>query len=343
MGNVTMNQHDIIQVFNKLGAFFKSLNDKAMSNAELDVIHEVIQREKHYNGWFTSASIYSAVDSLAEMLDIKTLEDWTKAYIFASSPKRVGIIMAGNIPMVGFHDFLCVVIAGHHAVIKMSSDDNRLLPIFLKKLVEFDHRMAEKFSIVDRLSSSEAVIATGSNNSAMYFEKYFGNQPNIIRKSRTSVAVIDGTETEEELVLLGKDIFSYFGLGCRNVSQLFMPIDFDFNRFFAGIVGYSEMANHNKYANNYDYYKAIYLMNQEKLLENGFLLTKESDELFSPIAVIYYKRFHDKQEVTDFLQNNENKVQAVIGHGFIPFGQAQHPRLSDYADGVDTMDFLQNL
>lgn len=338
-----MNQQDIIQAFSKLGTFMKSLTDLDVTNEELDAIHEIIKREKHYNGWFTEESIYASFNALAEMLDTQKLEQWAKEYTFTSSPKRVGVIMAGNIPMVGFHDFLCVLISGHHAVIKMSSDDSRLLPIFLKKLETFDSRITNHFSVVDRLSSSEAVIATGSNNSARYFEKYFGTQPHIIRKNRTSVAVINGTETEDELILLGKDIFSYFGLGCRNVSQLFLPKDFDINRFFAGIVGYSDIVNYNKYANNYDYYKAIYLMNQEKLLENGFLLTKESDELFSPIAVLYYKRYDNPQEVTEFLETNANKIQAVIGHNHIPFGQAQHPNLNDYADGVDTMNFLQNL
>lgn len=338
-----MNQQDIIQAFSKLGTFMKSLTDLDVTNEELDAIHEIIKREKHYNGWFTEESIYASFNALAEMLDTQKLEQWAKEYTFTSSPKRVGVIMAGNIPMVGFHDFLCVLISGHHAVIKMSSDDSRLLPIFLKKLETFDSRITNHFSVVDRLSSSEAVIATGSNNSARYFEKYFGTQPHIIRKNRTSVAVINGTETEDELILLGKDIFSYFGLGCRNVSQLFLPKDFDINRFFAGIVGYSDIVNHNKYANNYDYYKAIYLMNQEKLLENGFLLTKESDELFSPIAVLYYKRYDNPQEVTEFLETNADKIQAVIGHDYIPFGQAQHPNLNDYADGVDTMNFLQNL
>jgi hypothetical protein len=338
-----MNQHDIIQAFSKLGAFMKSLCDLETTNEELDLILEVIKREKHYNGWFTEDSIYSAIDSLSNMLNREKMEQWVSSYTYTSSPKRVGIIMAGNIPLVGFHDLLCVVISGHHAVVKMSSDDGHLLPIFLKKLTEFDSRISSHFSLEDRLSSSEAVIATGSNNSAMYFEKYFGNQPNIIRRNRTSIAILDGTETAEEMVLLGKDVFSYFGLGCRNVSQLFLPKDMDINRFFAGIVGYNDIVNHNKYANNYDYYKAIYLMNQEKLLENGFLLTKESDELFSPIAVLYYKRYEDKQELQDFLATNSDKIQAVIGHDYIPFGQAQHPSLSDYADGVDTMDFLQKI
>ena len=338
-----MNQQDIIQTVSQLRPFMKSLVDLEGTNEELDLIRDVIKREKHYNGWFTKQSIYAAIDSLAEMLDAEKLQAWTNEYSFSTQPKRVGVIMAGNIPLVGFHDFLCVLISGHHAVIKMSSDDSRLLPIFLKKLEEFDTRITERFSIVDRLSSSEAVIATGSNNSARYFEKYFGQQPNIIRKNRTSIAIIDGTETEEELILLGKDIFSYYGLGCRNVSQLLLPKDFDINRFFAAIVSYSDIINHNKYANNYDYYKAIYLMNQEKLLENGFLLTKESDELFSPIAVLYYTRYENQQEVTDFLNTRKNEIQAIIGHDYIPFGQAQHPNLNDYADGVDTMQFLQNL
>lgn len=338
-----MNQHDIIQAFSKLGAFMKSLCDQEAANEELVYIREVIQREKNHNGWFTVQSIYKSLESLSEMLSVKDLDEWASHYTFTSSPKRVGVIMAGNIPLVGFHDLLCVLVSGHHALIKLSSDDSRLLPLFLERLVQLDPRMKERFTVVPRLNESEAVIATGSNNSARYFEKYFGHQPHIIRRNRTSVAIIDGSESPKELELLGEDIFSYFGMGCRNVSQLFIPKDFNIDRFFAAIIGYSDIINHNKYGNNYDYYKAIYLMNQEKLLENGFLLTKESNELFSPIAVLYYHRCDSPEEVSDFLAKHEEDIQAVIGHGYIPFGQAQHPKLTDYADGVDTMDFLQNL
>ena len=338
-----MNQHDIIQAFSKLGAFMKSLCDQEAANEELVYIREVIQREKNHNGWFTVQSIYKSLESLSEMLSVKDLDEWASHYTFTSSPKRVAVIMAGNIPLVGFHDLLCVLVSGHHALIKLSSDDSRLLPLFLERLVQLDPCMKERFTVVPRLNESEAVIATGSNNSARYFEKYFGHQPHIIRRNRTSVAIIDGSESPKELELLGEDIFSYFGMGCRNVSQLFIPKDFDIDRFFAAIIGYSDIINHNKYGNNYDYYKAIYLMNQEKLLENGFLLTKESNELFSPIAVLYSHRYNSPEEVSDFLAKHEEDIQAVIGHGYIPFGQAQHPKLTDYADGVDTMDFLQNL
>jgi hypothetical protein len=321
----------------------KSICDQEVTNDELEGIREIIRREKNHNGWFTENSIYKSLEALSDMLSSRDLEEWAAQYTFTSSSKRVGIIMAGNIPLVGFHDLLCVLVSGHHALIKLSSDDSRLLPIFLEKLVQFDARMKSRFTRIERLNESEAVIATGSNNSARYFEKYFGHQPHIIRKNRTSVAIIDGTESPEELELLGEDIFIYFGMGCRNVSQLFIPNNFDIDRFFAAIVGYSDIINHNKYGNNYDYYKAIYLMNQEKLLENGFLLTKESNELFSPIAVLYYHRYASPEEISDFLTKHEEDIQAVIGHGYIPFGQAQHPGLSDYADGVDTMDFLQNL
>lgn len=308
-----------------------------------DKFNQAIKKEKIYNGWFTEDAVRKSLLEQGTWLSETNLNEWLSNYSWSEKPKSVGVIMAGNIPLVGFHDFLAVLCSGHKAKIKLSSDDSRLFPFLLEVLMLFLPDVEAYVSIAPHLKQIDAVIATGSDNSARYFEKYFGQIPNIIRKNRTSVAVIDGSEKEEELHALGKDVFTYFGLGCRNVSKLLLPEDFDMNRFFKAVLPFAEIVHHNKYANNYDYHKAIYLMNQETVIENGFLLTKETTELFAPIAVLYLQRFESKDKVKQYLQENEDKIQAVIGHDYLPFGSAQCPTLTDYADGVDTMQFLEQL
>lgn len=305
-----------------------------------ETMNDLIKREKAFNGWFTEEAVRSSLFHLGQRLNREDLTEWLSNLTPEAQPEKVGIIMAGNIPLVGFHDFLSVILTGNKAVIKLSSDDNRLFPEIVRILIDLQPDLGERIKMVDKLSGVDKVIATGSNNSARYFEKYFGHLPNIIRKNRTSVAVIDGTETKEELELLGKDIFTYFGLGCRNVSHLIIPENFDLDRFFGAIVDYGAIINHHKYANNYDYYKAIYLMNQEKIIENGFVLLKESEDLFSPIAVLFYHRYSKKDEVQKYLSRHKENIQVVVGHGYTEFGLAQSPRLDDYADGINTLDFL---
>lgn len=302
-----------------------------------------IEKEHVHNGWFTAASIRNNLKELGGLLTYEELKQWSEEYEFAKEPVRVGIIMAGNIPLVGFHDFLCVLFSGHKALVKMSSEDTRLFPFVLELIEVFFPEITQFVEIHPRLKDLDAVIATGSDNSARYFEKYFGHVPNIIRKNRTSIAVLDGSETKEELALLGKDIFLYFGLGCRNISKVFVPQDFNLDRMFEAILPYSDIINHHKYANNYDYYKAIYLMNQHKIIENGFLLTMESEDLFAPISVLYTKRYSNLGEVDEFIEQYKEKIQAIIGHGYLSFGQAQSPSLEDYADGVNTMKFLERV
>lgn len=309
----------------------------------VDRVNEIIKREKSHNGWFTEDAVRSSLYHLGIRLNEEELSSWLKDIELAKNQKKVGIIMAGNLPLVGFHDFLSVVMSGNVAVIKMSSDDNRLLPVLIEILKALQPDLEERIQIVERVNGIDAVIATGSNNSARYFEKYFGHLPNIIRKNRTSIAVIKGDESKEELEALGKDIFTYFGLGCRNVSQLLIPKEFDLDRFFAAIVDFGDVVNHHKYANNYDYHKAIYLMNQEKLIENGFLLTKEDNCLFAPISVLLYHRYENDSEVRDFIDQHEEEIQVVVGKNYTPFGKAQSPELDDYADGVNTLEFLKGL
>ncbi len=348
-----MKTSDKIELLSRLKCVLIDVSDekewentnKDVSEALYNKFNEVINREHIYNGWFTKSNILKSLKGIAGWLDKSTLSEWVKQYVNVDieHSKTVGIIMAGNIPLVGFHDLISVFLSGHKATAKLSSDDKHLLPEVLNILSEFDNRILNWIKITERLTDFDAVIATGSNNSATYFNSYFEKYPNIIRKNRTSVAVINGSETKEELKLLGEDIFSYFGLGCRNVTQLLIPQDFDLDRFFDAIFEFDPIINHNKYANNYDYNKAVYLLNLQELLDNGFILLKEDDSLNSPLGVLYYKRYQGQGEVDDFLNKNQDKIQAVIGHDYIEFGQSQCPELTDYADGVDTMAFLTNL
>lgn len=306
-------------------------------------MNATIEREKNYNGWFTPDAVRGAMGNVATWLTKEQLEEWLEDQLFAKSPKQVGVIMAGNIPFVGFHDFLAIILSGHKVILKPSSDDQRLWPLLIELIQFFYPDIVNHVSISPQLKHIEAVIATGSDNSARYFEKYFGHLPHIIRKNRTSIAVLNGEESEGELKLLGEDVFTYFGLGCRNVSQLLVKDTFDLDRFFGAIVDHAPIVNHHKYGNNYDYYKAIYLMNREVITENGFLLTKSSDELFAPTAVLFIKRYTEFSEVNDYISQNKDKIQVVVGKEFTPFGKAQRPELTDYADGINTLDFLKQL
>lgn len=278
---------------------------------------------------------------ISSWLDEEKLLDWLDAYpLPVKSPKTVALIMAGNIPLVGFHDFLAVFLSGHKALIKLSSDDKHLLPALIKIISLFDPSIYEVVEIKDfKLANFDAVIATGSDNSANYFLSYFGKYPHLIRKNRTSVALLTGRETKEELVNLGSDVFTYFGLGCRNVSQIWFPAEFDINLLFEAFYEYKEIINHNKYANNYDYNKAVYLLNLENLLDNGFLLVKEDNKLNSPLGMLHVMRYQSLNEFRMYVAENHEKIQVVVGKNYLPFGQSQLPGLTDYADGVDTLDF----
>lgn len=257
--------------------------------------------------------------------------------------KRVGIVAAGNIPMVGFHDVLCTLVAGHLPVVKLSGQDRHLLPAVF---AYFEKSLGLPVDIdwtEERLGPIDAVIATGSNNTARYFEYYFGDKPHIIRKNRNSVAILTGDESPEMLEKLGEDIFSYFGLGCRNVAKIYIPQDYDIDLFFKSIYPFHEVVNHHKYANNYDYYKALWLLNREDLLDNGFILLRPTEAIASPPGVLYYERYRDAQALRHTLSEKENEIQCIVSSSDVPFGKSQQPELWDYADGVDTMEFLQRL
>ena len=247
---------------------------------------------------------------------------------------------AGNIPFVGFHDFLCMLISGNNYIGKNASDDTLLLPWIAEELIKIEPKFKERISFVEKLKDMDAVIATGSNNTARYFEYYFSKYPHIIRKNRNAVAVLTGDEPKEELNLLGEDIFRYFGLGCRNVSKLYVPRGYNFNGFFEAMFSYSQVMQHNKYMNNYDYNRAVFLMRQIPFLENNFLIIREDASIPSPISVVHYEFYDEAEKLKENLAEHKEQIQCIVGRDYIPFGQGQSPALWDYADGVDTMAFL---
>lgn len=303
-----------------------------------------IERQKNYNGWFTKKAVQFSLASHAKMLNQDTLQSFCSNYSYTDHPKKVAVIMAGNLPLVGFHDFLCTLLSGNVLLAKLSSDDARLFPLIFKILIEINADIATRLYVVKgSMKEMQAVIATGSDNSLKYFEQYFGKYPHIFRSNRTSVAVLDGKETKEQLFELGKDIFQYFGLGCRNVTHLLIPKEYDINTFFEGIFPYHEVVNHHKYVNNFDYQRATHLLNQIPFLENNFILLKETDELQSPLAMLYYHRYENQKELENYLKLNDSKIQVVIGNNYHPFGSAQTPNITDFADNMDTMKFLNGL
>ena len=315
-----------------------------VTEEEYEALLLLVKKQFHLNGWFTNENVNSALKALGNQLTEDQLSTWLERYSFTAHPKNVSIIMAGNIPLVGFHDFLCVLMSGNTAICKLSSDDKTLLPALGSILIQFLPELKDRIVFTTgRIAQMDAVIATGSNNTLLYFEQYFGKYPHIFRKNRTSLAVISGNETKEDFDALGHDIFNYFGLGCRNVSHLLFPKEFNLNRFFEGIINHSEVANHNKYANNYDYNKAIYLMNNIPMLDNNFVLLMESKELFSPLSIVHYQYYSNQEELEAYLELQKENLQAIVGTNYIPFGQAQCPGLNDYADGIDTMTFLYNI
>lgn len=342
-----------IQVFTELGTFLKQFASNTNSNHHLnntffERMEQAMSLAQAKNRWFTPAVQRQAFGAWADALTKENLQTWMNNYPSfeePKSPKKIAVIMAGNIPLVGFHDFLTVLLFGHAVVAKLSQDDAALFPVLKDILVELYPEFESRILFVNRIENPDAVIATGSNNSARYFESYFGKYPHIIRKNRTSVALINDTETHEELKNLGGDIFSYYGLGCRNVSKIYVPRGYDLNNIFGAIVDFGDVADNNKYVNNYEYYRTIYMLNKIPFLENGFVIFKEDASLHTPIAVLHYEFYDDLKTVQNHLTEKANELQCVVGNseGLIPFGKAQQPDLGDYADGVDTVKFLQNL
>ncbi|WP_310991810.1 acyl-CoA reductase [Aequorivita marina] len=333
-----MQLKDKINAFIGLGNF--------MSQNEMTIDDSTLRKAEAENGWFTQENINFALKSWGKALSEENITRWLSGYkIQKTEAKTIAVIMAGNVPLVGFHDFLSVLITGHKILAKLSSNDKVLLPYIAKQLIAIEPRFEAYIEFTEgRMNNFNAVIATGSNNTARYFEYYFGKYPNIIRKNRNSVAVLTGNETAKDLTNLADDIFRYFGLGCRNVSKIYIPEDYDFEAFFKGMFSWKEIIHNHKYINNYDYNKAVYLMDSLPLLDNEFMLLKEDPGFSSPISVVFYEKYTSKYAVKKRLEAEAENIQCLVSKAGLPneitFGKAQHPELWDYADGVDTIEFL---
>jgi len=353
-----MHLEERINAFVSLGEFLGQFasetptkNDHVSYN---DTFYEpflnVLSQAKHHNSWFIDDNLAFSCKSWAEALSEENIQQWVSNYEIpkTQTPKTIAVIMAGNVPLVGFHDFISVLLSGHIVKAKLSSNDNLLLPFLAKYLITIAPAFEERISFTkDQLKDFDAVIATGSNNTARYFEYYFGKYPHIIRKNRNSVAVITGKETPEQMEALADDVFRYFGLGCRNVSKVYLPKDYDLDHFFNGMFSWKHVINNHKYINNYDYNKAVYLMSDIKLLDNEFLLLKNDEGFSSPISVVFYERYESIEMLSATLSEEKENIQCIVSEagidGQIPFGTAQSPALWDYADGVDTLAFLLSL
>ncbi|TXG39414.1 acyl-CoA reductase [Seonamhaeicola maritimus] len=346
-----------INAFVKLGEFISQFSNDVITkddNIEYNDIffdgfkHQLKLAQEH-NGWFSQENIKFALKSWSDALTKESLNKWISAYNFDNvSPKQVAIIMAGNIPLVGFHDFLSVLISGHDVLVKQSSNDKQLLPYLAKYLEYVEPSLKGRITFTEeKIEGFDAVIATGSNNTARYFEYYFKGKPSIIRNNRNSVAVLTGNETEEELESLSEDIFRYYGLGCRNVSKLFVPKNYNFEGFFKAIYKWHPIIEGAKYANNYDYNKAVYLMSEFDMLENGFLMIKEDQSYASPIATVFYEQYNNLDQLKEKIKTENDQIQCIVSKGFIEneiaFGGTQKPQLWDYADSVDSVEFLLSI
>lgn len=314
-------------------------------NNEFTAMSDAIRIAFHKNGWFDESMVVKAISGISSWLSADILRNWVAPYEFnESDAKTVGVIMAGNIPLVGFHDYLCVLISGNNLLAKVSSKDEVLIKYVHSLLCEVAPEFESKCTFTsDRMTGMDAMIATGSDNSAKYFEYYFGKLPNIIRKNRTSIAVLSGKESKEELGRLGDDIFTYYGLGCRNVTKVYVPADFSVDWLYEGLFSHGEVINHHKYQNNYDYHKSVCLLNQDQIWDNNFLLLKESTELTSPVGLLYFEKYDDIQKLEVQLNEQKDKIQCRVGVNGIPLGEAQTPTVNQYADNIDTLSFLAQL
>lgn len=329
-----MNKNDIINAFSELSQRISKIDSLIIEKAQAE------------NQWFTETSINNALNAWQLALNKSDIEKWLNNYSFEVSNKKIGIIMAGNIPLVGLHDLLCVLALGYKAIVKPSSQDQILMKEFIKILTDINPYFIDAIIISDSLKNIDGLIATGSNNSARYFEYYFRDIPKIIRKNRTSLAVLTGNETDEELKGLANDIYQYFGLGCRNVTHLILPKNIDLKRLYESYDLYIDIVNHHKYYNNYMYHKSILLMNLDKHYDNGFMLYQEKETLHAPIATLNYHYYNNIDEAITYIKSNQDSLQCVVSHSplivnSIAFGASQKPSLWDYADNVNVLDFLK--
>jgi len=321
-------------------------------DSKKNIIDGIIEKAAIENPWFSQENIVYAFANIVTDLEKNNLDQWIEKYKGIDSfrdEKKVGVIMAGNIPFVGWRDMLAVLLSGNRLVAKLSARDKVLIKFIAEVIVSVNPAFAKYIQFEEGgLGNFDAIIATGSNNSSRYFDYYFGKYPNIIRKNRNSVAVISQNEKDENLKLLADDVFIYFGLGCRNVSKIFVPVNFNFERLFEAFAKYRDIINHNKYASNYVYNRAVFLVNRHDHLDNGFLLVKEDTEIASPVGVLYYEIYNDIDNVKEKIFNNKNNIQCVVSASLysnktIKFGSSQKPELCDYADDIDVLKFLINL
>ncbi len=352
-----------IKAFVRLGCFLRQFgtsgenkdSEKWLEKLNLEFMakaKETISEAAFYNPWFTEKNTLRALASAGKMLKQEKLEKWLSRYPLKNhnySKKKIAVVMAGNIPIVGVHDMLCVLVSGHTFYGKLSSKDDKLMPLLASIICGIEPGFKnEIFFEKSMMKDFDAVIATGSNNSARYFEYYFGKHPNIIRKNRNSAAILNGSETREDLEGLADDIFRYFGLGCRNVSKLFVPENYDFSYLIKKFSGFSGLSDHNKWDNNYRYRKTILLMNNIPHYDTGFALIKEDPSLSSPVTVVHFEYAENEESAWDMLEKQKNSIQCVASKNkgrfsSVPFGKTQEPGLWDYADNVDTMEFLLNI
>ncbi|GAA4350270.1 acyl-CoA reductase [Hymenobacter saemangeumensis] len=335
-----MNQSERLAAFVALG--------QRLATISTDELTPLAARARNQNAWFDLPNVTHAVQGIAHLLEEEPLRHWAARYpAEPATVRQVGVVMAGNIPMVGFHDLLCVLVSGHILLAKLSADDTVLMQWLIDELVKIEPLFADFIKVVPRLNAADAYIATGSDNTARYFDYYFGKKPHIIRLNRSSVAVLTGRETDAELGQLGPDIFQYYGLGCRNVSKLYVPRDYDFTPLLDALQTCEGVLNHHKYQNNYDYNKSIMLVNGVPHLDNGFLLVKRDIALVSPISVVFFEDYTNEIELVDKLTDVAARIQCVVSSGGLfagsfPFGRAQAPGVTDYADGIDTLNFLMS-
>lgn len=324
---------------------FASLGDFVLKNPVS--LQEIVNKTFIYNTWFTIDNINQALQNIAiEFLNRDKLENWISGYgskITIHDTKTIAIVAAGNIPMVAFHDILCVLISGNKLQLKLSEKDQYLLPFLLEQLIVIEPDLKELISIQFKLEKFDAIIATGSNNTAKHFAYYFGKYKNIIRRNRNSVAILTGEETKVDIENLGHDIFDYFGLGCRNVSKIFVPEKYDLYSLKDGLSKHIGVNQHNQYMNNLDYQRTLNLMNQTPLIDIDFINIVENDSLHSPISCLHVERYKTLEDVKKIIAEQSENIQCVVGKGYLEFGKSQQPGLSDYADNIDTMEFILNL
>ena len=345
-----MNLNNRITLFVKLGRFFSDYINNNLESLERNKFDKAINESILHNSFFSKKNILKSLLSWSNVLTKKSIDNFLSNYLIKikKREKKVAIIMAGNIPLVGFHDFFCVILSGNFAIIKLSSKDSHLFKFILSFLVRENPDFSTKFDIVEnKLKIFDAVIATGNNISANQFELYFKKYPKIIRRNRHSIAILNGNETKKEIELLANDIFYYYGLGCRNVSKIFIPNNYNLDILFKSFVLWNEVINKNSYSNNYNYYRAIYLLNKEVFFDNGFVLLKESEKIGSPVGTIYFEYYKSDNQIKEMIKKNNEKIQCIVSNNNYPktikFGETQMPNLNDFADDIDTFNFLLKL